>query len=285
MSVEEEFRAPVAGGEIAGWVQGSGPPALLLHGGPGMSDYLADLTQELSPVLTIARYQQRGLEPSVLDGDRSVEGHVADAVAVLDALGWDRAWVIGHSWGGHLAMHLAVARPDRLSGLLVLDALGAVPDGGGAALGENLTRDLTDEQRTFVEDYNAREEAGNGTPEEALAAFNVLWPHYFSDPAAAPPVPDFRMDLEGGLMTWQSITAHFEEGTLEKGLTQLQMPVLVIHGDASPVPPVEAERTAALIPGVTLRILPGVGHFPWKEDPGSMRREIEAFLAANPSPR
>ncbi len=285
MSVEEEFRAPVAGGEIAGWVQGSGPPALLLHGGPGMSDYLADLTKELSPVLTIARYQQRGLEPSVLDGDRSVEGHVADAVAVLDALGWDRAWVIGHSWGGHLAMHLAVARPDRLSGLLVLDALGAVPDGGGAALGENLTRDLTDEQRTFVEDYNAREEAGNGTPEEALAAFNVLWPHYFSDPAAAPPVPDFRMDLEGGLMTWQSITAHFEEGTLEKGLTQLQMPVLVIHGDASPVPPVEAERTAALIPGVTLRILPGVGHFPWKEDPGSMRREIEAFLAANPSPR
>jgi pimeloyl-ACP methyl ester carboxylesterase len=285
VSVEEEFRAPVAGGEIAGWVQGSGPPALLLHGGPGMSDYLADLTKELSPVLTIARYQQRGLEPSVLDGDRSVEGHVADAVAVLDALGWDRAWVIGHSWGGHLAMHLAVARPDRLSGLLVLDALGAVPDGGGAALGENLTRDLTDEQRTFVEDYNAREEAGNGTPEEALAAFNVLWPHYFSDPAAAPPVPDFRMDLEGGLMTWQSITAHFEEGTLEKGLTQLQMPVLVIHGDASPVPPVEAERTAALIPGVTLRILPGVGHFPWKEDPGSMRREIEAFLAANPSPR
>ena len=94
-----------------------------------MSDYLADLAAELYPVMTIARYQQRGLAPSVVDGDRTVEGHVADAVAVMDALGWDKAWVIGHSWGGHLAMHLAVARPDRLLGMVALDALGAVPDG------------------------------------------------------------------------------------------------------------------------------------------------------------
>src|SRR6266540_6246960 len=98
---EGEFRAPVPGGEIAGWVSGSGPPALLLHGGPGLSDYLEDLAAELSAVMTVARYQQRGLAPSVIEGDRTVEGHVADAVGVMDALGWDRAWAIGHSWGGH----------------------------------------------------------------------------------------------------------------------------------------------------------------------------------------
>ena len=51
---------------------------------------------------------------------------MADAVAVMDALGWDKAWVIGHSWGGHLAMHLAAARPDRVLGMVALDALGAV---------------------------------------------------------------------------------------------------------------------------------------------------------------
>src|SRR6185503_19741500 len=113
----KEFRAQVPGGEIVGSVEGSGPPALLLHGGPGMSDYLADLTEELSPVVTIARYQQRGLEPSVMDGDTSVEGHVADAVAVLDALGWDRAWVIVHSWGGHLAMHVCGGASGEAAGL------------------------------------------------------------------------------------------------------------------------------------------------------------------------
>lgn len=275
---EREFRAPVPGGEIVGWVRGSGPPALLLHGGPGLSDYLVDLAAELSEVMTVARYQQRSLAPSVVDGDRTVEGHVADAVAVLDALGWDRAWAIGHSWGGHLAMHLAVARPDRLIGMVALDALRAVPDGGGEALGENLMRGLTDEQRAWVEEYSAREETGEGTTEESLEVLRTLWPYYYGDPALAPPMPDMQMDLEGHLITWPSITAHFEAGTLERGLPQLHMPALVLHGAASPIPASEAERTAALIPGVSLRILPGIGHFAWIEEPGSVRRELEALL-------
>jgi pimeloyl-ACP methyl ester carboxylesterase len=276
---EREFRAAASGGEIVGSLQGSGPPALLLHGGPGLSDYLADLAAELSPVLTVARYQQRGLTPSVEEGDRTVEGHVADAVAVLDALGWDRAWVIGHSWGGHLAMHLAVAHPERLLGMVAFDALGAVPDGGAAALGPNLMRDLPEPGRTWVADYHKREEAGGGTAEESLEALRILWPHYFGNPATATPMPEMRMDLGGHLMTWPSVMRHFEASTLERGLPQLRMPALVLHGAASPIPASEAERTAALIPGVSLRILPGVGHFAWIEEPGSVRREIEALLA------
>lgn len=50
---------------------------------------------------------------------------MADAIAVLDQLGIDRAWAVGHSWGGHLALHLAVSRPDRLLGVVCIDALGA----------------------------------------------------------------------------------------------------------------------------------------------------------------
>jgi pimeloyl-ACP methyl ester carboxylesterase len=276
-----EFRAPVAGGEIVGWVSGTGPPALLLHGGPGMSDYLADLAAELAPVVTIARYQQRGLTPSVVDGDRTVEGHVADAVAVMDALGWDKAWAIGHSWGGHLAMHLAAARPDRLLGMVALDPLGAVPDGGTEALGENLMSRLPADERTRLEAYYAREAAGKGSAEESLDALRTLWPYYFGNPAVAPPMPDLRLDLEGHLMTWPSIMQHFEGGTLERGLAQLRMPALVLHGAVSPIPPVEAERSAALIPGVMLRILPGIGHFAWIEEPGSIRREMEALLAVS----
>lgn len=267
-----------------GWVGGTGPPALLLHGGPGLSDYLADLATEVSGVMTVARYQQRGLAPSVVEGDRTVEGHVADAVAVLDALGWDRAWAIGHSWGGHLAMHLAVAWPERLIGMVAIDALGAVPDGGREALGENLMRRLPDAERRRLEEYWVREEAGEGTPEESLDVLRTLWPYYFGDPASAPPMPDMTMDLEGHLITWPSIMQHFEDGTLERGLGRLRMPALVLHGHASPIPYAEAERTAALIPGASLRILPGIGHFAWIEQPGSVRRELEALLAAHMDP-
>jgi proline iminopeptidase len=276
---EREFRAAAPGGEIVGWVSGSGPPALLLHGGPGMNDYLPALAVELSPVMTVARYQQRGLAPSVETGDRTVEGHVADALAVMDALGWERPWVIGHSWGGHLAMHLAVARPERVGGLVVLDALEALPDGGAAALGEHLTKRLSPAEKAYIEDYYAREEAGGGSGAESLEAFRIVWPFYFGNPDAAPPMPETRMDLDGQLVTWASINKHFEEGTLEAGLPGLTMPVLVVHGDASPIPAAEARRTAALIPGVRLTILEGIGHFPWLERPGSVRQEMEAMLA------
>lgn len=177
-------------------------------------------------------------------------------------------------------MHLAVAHPERLLGMVAFDALGAVPDGGGEALGTNLMRDLTDAERSWVEAYYAREEAGGGTAAESLEALRVLWPHYFGDPSSAMPMPEMRMDLEGHLMTWPSVVQHFEAGTLERGLPQLRMPVLVLHGAASPIPASEAERTAALIPGVSLRILPGIGHFAWIEEPGSVRREVQAFISA-----
>ena len=217
----------------------------------------------------------------MVEGDRTVEGHVADAVGVLDALGWEKAWVIGHSWGGHLAMHLAVARPDRLLGVVIFDALGAVGDGGAATFGENLTRGLTDEQRAWIDAYGKREEAGEGTVEESLEVLRVLWPFYYGDPASAQPMPELRLDLDAQTITWPSIMAHLEAGTLERGLPTLRMPALVLHGAASPIPVDEAEKMAALIPGATLRLLPGIGHFAWIEEPGSVRRELEALLAAS----
>src|SRR5262245_31944648 len=133
---ETEFVVEVPGGKIVGWQSGDGSPALVLHGGP-MTDYTATLTALLPPLRTV-RYQQRGLPPSTLAQPYAIEAHVADALAVLDALDIERAWVIGHSWGGHLAMHLAAARPDRVLGLVAIDTLGAVPDGGWGDLDRNI---------------------------------------------------------------------------------------------------------------------------------------------------
>lgn len=106
----------------------------MLHGGPGLSDYTDPLAEELAPYFDIVRYQQRGLPPSLETGPFDVETNVEDAIAVLDALALERVWLIGHSWGGHLAMHVAVAAPHRVRGLVLISPLGAVPDGGLAAL-------------------------------------------------------------------------------------------------------------------------------------------------------
>jgi pimeloyl-ACP methyl ester carboxylesterase len=276
---EREFRADVAGGQIVGWRgDESGPPALLLHGGPGLSDYLDSLAMELAGVVTTARYQQRGLAPSLVEGPREVDTHVADAIAVLDALGWDRAWVVGHSWGGHLAMHVAVSHSERLLGLVVLDGLGAVGDGGISALGPNLTAALTEAERARVEWLDARDDRGEASEAEKLEQLRMVWPYYFADPANAPPMPQFRTDTSA-IATWASIAEHVERRTLELGLPRLTMPTLIMQGQRSPLPIVEAQRTAALMPHAKLAIHRR-GHFPWLEEPGLVHGLIAEFVMA-----
>ena len=83
------FAAEVPGGSLQGWLSGDeGPCVLLLHGGPGVSfGYLDGLADEIGAGFRIAAYQQRGIEPSTLQGPFAVEREVADALAVLDALG------------------------------------------------------------------------------------------------------------------------------------------------------------------------------------------------------
>jgi pimeloyl-ACP methyl ester carboxylesterase len=121
-----QFAAETASGVIVGeYAPAGGEPALILHGGPGMSDYTEPLADELSRSFRAIRYQQRGKSPSTTAGPLTVEAHVADAFAVLDELRLERAWVVGHSWGGHLAMHVAAAEPQRVSGLVAVGTLGA----------------------------------------------------------------------------------------------------------------------------------------------------------------
>lgn len=279
---EREVSLAVDGGRIVGWLSGNGPALVLLHGGPGLSEYLTGLAAELAPAFTVFRYQQRGLEPSVTEGDRSVEGHIADLVSVLDGLGWAKPWIVGHSWGGHLAMHFAVAHPERTAALVVMDPLGAVGDGGAEVFGENLMRQLPDDRRARVEELNAAEERGEWQPGDLVEGLRLLWPYYFADPSSASPMPPMQGDHPGHLETWASVREHFEARTLEEALPRLEMPVIFIHGALDPIPAAEIQRSARLVPGADLHLLEGIGHFPWLEQPGSVLELLQAFAAANP---
>ena len=189
---------PVPGGEIFATRrgEGEGPPTPPLHGGPGIGEHLVSLVEELDGLIDGVLPQQRGLEPSTLVGPRDVETHVADAIAVLDHLGWDRAWLIGHSWGAHLGMHIAVAHPDRVAGLIALDALGALPpDGGSEALVENLVGRLTPDERAALDALVARQAKGDDDPTLMAQMFMTLWPSYAYIHGNVLPPQTLRLEL------------------------------------------------------------------------------------------
>jgi proline iminopeptidase len=254
--------------ELPPTIEGDGPALLCLHGGPGMSDYLDVLGDETDGWRRI-RYTQRGLAPSTTDGPFTVGQHVADAVAVLDALGLEDVVVLGHSWGGFLAAVLAIEHPDRVRGLLLVDPLGIVGDGGYERFEAQLTARTPEDVRAKAEELDQRAMSGKGTEDDALESFRLVWPGYFNDPATAPPMPDgIRLSVPGYSQTFEDLQALLASGDLPSRAAAYAGPVDVVYGLGSPFPVEAALETAAAFPHGRATGVPEAGHFSWLEQPG-----------------
>lgn len=267
------------GPSIGGLRAGNGPPVLLLHGGPGLGfDYLRDLAEELAYENDVAWYQQRGLAPSAVEGPYSVALDVEDARRVLDALGWQTAYVVGHSWGGHLALHVAEAMPERLLGVLSVDPLGSVGDGRWPEFDEEIFRRTPQSVRERAREIDELSTAGAADDELALEGMRLVWPAYFADPENAPPMPDLRLATERSAEMLPSIFA--ELPALEAGLPRIRVPVGFVHGSRSPMPVAASTDAAERIPRAWVEVVDGAGHFVWVEAPGAVRASLRRLTAA-----
>jgi pimeloyl-ACP methyl ester carboxylesterase len=273
-----EFTTHDDGPVIAGRRAGSGPPVLLLHGGPGLGfDYLRDLADELAQENDVAWYQQRGLEPSAAEGPYTVATDVEDARRVLDALGWERAYVVGHSWGGQLALHVAEAMPERLLGVLAVDPLGSVGDGRWPEFDEEMFRRTPEAVRARAREIDELSMAGAADDELALEGMRLVWSAYFADPERAPPMPALRMASERSAEMVPSIQA--ELPALEAGLPRIRVPVGFVHGSRSPMPLATSTDAAERIPGAWVEAVEGAGHFVWVEAPGAVSASLRRLTA------
>jgi pimeloyl-ACP methyl ester carboxylesterase len=263
---------------IRGRRAGSGPPVLLLHGGPGLGfDYLRDLADELAQENDVAWYQQRGLAPSATEGPFTVGSDVADARRVLDVLGWNTAYVVGHSWGGHLALHVATALPERLLGVLAVDPLGSVGDGRWPEFDEEIFRRTPEGVRARARELDELTTQGAADDELALEQMRLVWPAYFANPEAAPPMPQLRIASECSAQMGRSIIA--ELPALEARLPRIRVPVGFVHGSRSPMPLTASTDAAERIPGAWVDVVDGAGHFVWVEAPGAVGAALRRLLA------
>jgi pimeloyl-ACP methyl ester carboxylesterase len=274
----ETLRVAVDGGHLSCWVDGEGQPVLLLHGGPGLSaDHLDGLVTELLGGYRVAVYQQRGLSPSLEEGPFTVAAHVADVAAVLDGLGWNKAFVVGHSWGGHLGLHVAVGLRARLHGVLSVDPVGGVVDGGLAAFEAAMIARTPEGNRARARELDDRANRGESTDEEFRENMALVWPAYFAHPASAPPMPKLRTSAAAFLGSYESMVA--EMPSLESALSEITVPIGFVVGAASPIPPeLSAIATAARIPNAWVDVVPGAGHFIWMEAPGAVRESLDRLV-------
>jgi pimeloyl-ACP methyl ester carboxylesterase len=280
VSPGELIHVPVPGGTLACWTRGSGERVLVLHGGPGFScGYLDPLVEELAAEFRVAVYQQRGLEPSTLEGPFTVAQAVQDAVAVMDGLQWERALVVGHSWGGQLALRLAGANPERLAGVLAVDPLGIVEDGGRAAFEAEIVARTPKANRERLKELDDRAMEGPGTTEEALESLSLLWPAYFADPENAPPLPPTQISVDAYSGIMAEVTGDTDVAAAE--LVRGGVRYGVLAGAGSPMPwGLAARASAELSPDAFLTVIPHAGHFPWVEAPGCVAAALRRLQTA-----
>ena len=260
-------------GGINGHVRGEGERlAVVLHGGPGLSDYTEGLADEIfdggDGALRVARYEQRRTEPFTM------AQFVDDFFAVVDHLGAARVVAAGHSWGAHLAMHVAVAQPDRVSALILVDALGAIGDGGSGTMNGVITSRIGPEATAQLQ---ALPESGLPPEEMAMEHLRLIWRGYFKDPTSAPPLPAISYDTAAGGAIMGDAARMLGEGVLEKALPTLDIPSLHLIARHSPIDPAANEKTAALMKGAVVELV-DTGHFIWLEQPGLITALTRRFL-------
>ena len=106
-------------------VVGRGDPLLLMHGGPGADHTTMLPFRRLADRFALVFYDHRGNGRSTgAPSSMTWENLTADADALRQRLGFERWAVLGHSFGGHVALEYALRYPDRLSHLVLLDTGG-----------------------------------------------------------------------------------------------------------------------------------------------------------------
>lgn len=196
-----------------------------------------------------------------------------DAVAVLDAMGWDRAHLFGHSLGGLVAQRTAIRHPERV---LTLTTSSAVPSDATALRTLRYLRPAP--LIRFARLHHPDTPEGNlalavevarilAAPGRAVSEDDV---RDFVAKEAAHHVSSFRDDKAQS----RQIGAKWSGGPL----ALITAPTLVLHGESDPLLRVKAAHDiAAAIPGSRLRVLPEVGHFLPRHAWTAYADELRAF--------
>ena len=265
-------------------VMGNGDPLLLMHGGPGLDHVTLTPFQELADRHTVVLYDHRctGRSTGAPVTSMTWENLTADADALREALGFERWAVLGHSFGGNVALEYTLRYPERVSRLVLLDTAGDVrwsqEHAAEVLAGRGSSPATVAVARRF---YNGR----IASKDFVRASIRLLsaYDHRFSLLRLA------REMLEGGWRAQMRPEALIFGGQMMRGwsvmdrLDEIHLPTLVIAGhDDFLFPPESQALLAAGIQNARLRIIERAGHNPQTERPTETLAAIADFLAIEP---
>ena len=263
--------------------QGIGPPVVLCHGGPGIYDYLEPVAAMIDDLATVHRYDQRGCGRS----QDSLPYDIATFVADLDALrahwGYGSWTVIGHSWGATLALMYAIRRPKRVSRLGYLSGTGIDPAWHGEYR-RNREAKLSPIDREQLRRLDERRKTASATElariNDERSALLARTEYYDTVHVEEMPRYDrFPVNFTLNAVLGAEENRLTETGELRAQIPRIEVPTLVMDGEADPRPRWPRAQIAELLPNGLHVTIARAGHEPWTEQPEATGGALREFLA------
>jgi proline iminopeptidase len=257
---------------------GDGPPLLCINGGMLFDHSM--LWPSLSPLAVtrqVILYDQRGRGASSAPAnpaEATIDDDAADVGALRRALGVRRWDVLGHSWGGGIAMLATAGDAAGVRRLVLVDAVGPTSEWMTPLRTAVLTR-LVGEEHAAV--ARVSEEA-LGVPDPALhsAYARAVYPAWFADPDLAKRfTPPDAMSATGAAVLARLRRDGYDWRDRLRGFST---PTLVIHGDRDPLPLAVSSANSYILATTRREVVPSSGHMPFWEAPQRFFSLIESFL-------
>lgn len=262
---------------------GAGTPLLVIHGGPLLDHgYLLPHLRPLADDHELIFYDQRlcGRSAGTVDpGSVTIADFVADIEGLREALGLESLHVLAHSWGGLLAQHHAVAHPDRVRSLILLDPLAPTSEiwqREQAAVAARVTEaDMAARQEIMASEAFARRD-----PDAIRDLLRLSFRPEFADPAQVERldlyVPD---DYARRSEQFAALGPELQSYDLREGLAAVDVPALVVYGERESGSELGGAALVAALPRARMLVLEDCGHFPFVERPDALLAAVRDFLA------
>lgn len=232
-------------------VEGTGDAVVLLNGGMMSGFAWEPIAKALAPGYKVVRLDFRGQLLSPAEPPPDLAGHAADVIHVLDQLKIDRAHFVGTSFGALVGLVAAAEHPERVRSLVAFTATARLSPEMVAG-----TRAL----RVMAREAVAGGDGGKILDTIAPATYSKEW---IAANSAALTIR--RAQVAALPKTWFSgldgLLGALEIAEPARYLSRIRCPTAVVGADGDQTfPPANSEELARLIPGATLRIVPGASH-------------------------
>lgn len=264
-------------------IMGRGTPLALMHGGPGADLYTLLSFKPLADQFTLVFYDHRcnGRSEGADITSLTWENLTADADALREKLGFEKWAVLGHSFGGYVALEYALRYPNRLSHLVLVDTGGdsrwAQEKAPEVLAQRGYSPEMVSLARRFL---NGQIEPGEMFPD--LMKLGKAYTYHIS-PRQIPHMilTGLQTKLRPEALIYSA--THFLKGwSVMERLNEIQVPTLILAGrEDFQFPPEHQRELAAGIPNSRLVIIDHAGHNVQDEQPAEVQRVIRDFLANN----